>query len=101
MVVEVNETKYTVMVATYNQVLTPGEIFRPSLLQVGMDQWATNDHCAQFGDTYEIIAFSQTVQAKGFDNATTALNTAFGEINTDNVKEWATKVLTEHVTQQP
>ena len=29
--------------------------------------------------TYEILAFSEAVQAKGFDNAVAALNTAFGD----------------------
>ena len=87
-VVEIDGEKYWVVVATYNKVLTPGEISRPSLLQVGMDQTATNEFVEQFGDTYDILVLSQAVQTAGFDNAANALNTAFGEINSTNAAEW-------------
>ena len=88
MVVEVNGKKYTVEVATCNVPLEPGKISRPSLLQIGMDQEATNEYVAQFGETYDVLVLSQAVQTAGFENANDALNTAFGEVNTTNVVEW-------------
>ena len=86
--VDVNGMTYNVVVATYNAKLAPNEISRPSLLQVGMDQQATNELVAQFGDTYDILVLSQAVQTEGFSDAATALNTAFGEINAENVVKW-------------
>ena len=88
LVVEVNGVKYTVEVATYTQPLTAGEVSRPSLLQVGLDQEATNEIVAQFGDKYDILVLSQAVQTEGFADAETALNTAFGEVNATNVAKW-------------
>lgn len=93
LVVEVDGEKYTVMVATYNVALTPGEISRPSLLQVGMDQMATNEIVEQFGDTYDILVLSQAVQAAGFADAEAALNEGFGEINVANVTAWFEEML--------
>lgn len=87
-VVEINGVKYVVECATYTAALKPNEISRPSLLQVGLDQEATNAVVAGFGDTYEILVLSQAVQTAGFDNAAQALNTAFGEVNATNVAQW-------------
>ena len=87
MTVTIGGVKYYLAVATYtrnNGVVTPGEITRPSLLQVFLDPTATNELCASFGETYEILAVSQAVQAAGFADGTTALNAAFGEITTTN-----------------
>ncbi len=86
--VEINGVKYNVMAVVYKEVLKPGEISRPSLLQVGMDQMATNEYVAQFGETFDILVLSQAVQAAGFDNAATALDTGFGEVNAANVQRW-------------
>ena len=86
--VTVNGEEYYVKVALYKEVLEPEEISRPSLLQVGMDQLATNEIVAQFGETYDIVVLSQAVQAAGFDDAKTALNTAFGEVTEENVLTW-------------
>ena len=86
--VDVNGVTYNVVVATYNVKLAPNEISRPSLLQVGMDQQATNELVAQFGNTYDILVLSQAVQTEGFADATTALNTSFGEVNVANVQKW-------------
>ena len=92
-VVEIDGEKYWVVVATYNKVLTPGEISRPSLLQVGMDQTATNEFVEQFGDTYDILVLSQAVQTAGFDSAEAALTEGFGATTAANVTTWFEEML--------
>ena len=99
MVVTVNGKKYTVEVATCNVALEPGKISRPSLLQIGMDQEATNEYVAQFGETYDVLVLSQAVQTAGFENANDALNTAFGEVTAENVQNWFADIAP--VNQQP
>lgn len=79
---EIDGIRYLLKVATYQKILEPGTISRPSLLQVVMTHNATNEDMALLGDTYEILVVSQAVQAAGFDKAETALNTAFGKITT-------------------
>ena len=91
MVATIDGVKYYLAVATYTRndgVVTPGEVTRPSLLQVFLDPKATNELCASFGDTYEILVLSQAVQTAGFSDAKTALDAAFGEVNPENVAEW-------------
>ena len=82
--ITVSGTRYLVMVANYNEILTPGEVSRPSLLQVVMTHHATNEDMELLGDTYDILVFSQAVQAAGFDNAAVALDAAFGDITVAN-----------------
>ena len=78
--IEIDGNNYDVFVAVYTAALTPGEISRPSLLQVAMDPIADNDYVAQFGDTYEILTFTQAVQTANMPDAETALNAAFGPL---------------------
>lgn len=85
--ITVNDVRYLLMSATYTAVLTPGEISRPSLLQVLMTEHCTNEHMELLGDSYEILVVSQAVQAAGFDSAATALNQAFGPIS-DKSHPW-------------
>ncbi len=95
--IAVDGTRYFVMEATYLKALNPGNTAHPSLLQVVMTHNATNEDMELLGDTYEILVLSQAVQTKGFDNAATALETAFpkGEDN-KNVADWFGGVLAEH-----
>ena len=69
-------------------ILAPGETTRPSLLQVFLDSKATNETMEALdgngNGTYDILVVSQAVQAMGFDDAETALDEAFGEIDADN-----------------
>ena len=76
-------SSYDMYVATYNKPLTPGETTTPSLLQFALNRYANNAEVNSFGDTYEILAFSQAVQAQGFDNPEQALNAAFGQVITE------------------
>jgi len=84
----INGVRYLVESATYNRILEQGNTSHPSLLQVVLTHNATNEDMELLGDTYEILTLSQAVQAQGFNDAATALNTAFGEVTEANVKEW-------------
>ncbi len=64
--------RYLVYVANYTEILEPGEVSRPSLLQVYLDPATTNEDCALFGETWDILVKSQAVQAAGFENARSA-----------------------------
>jgi len=86
--VEVGDVDYVYAVFTYNAALKPDEISAPSLLQVFLDSKATNEDVAKFGDTWDIIAISQAVQTKGFADAKTALDTAFGAVDATNAAQW-------------
>lgn len=80
----IDGVRYIVYEITYTDVLRPGEISRPSLLQVFLDPKTTNEDCALFGETWEILVVSQAVQTDGFTDVNTALDTAFGDITTTN-----------------
>ena len=86
--VVIDGVQYSVSCFTYNAALKPGEVSSPSLLQVYLNYKATNEDMELLGDTYEILAFSQAVQADGFADAATALKAAFGTDHpwTDGVK---------------
>lgn len=83
--VTIGESKYFVVTATYNEVLTPGELTSPSLLQIALDPSATNEDVKAFGDTFQVLVKSQGIQAEGFEDAKTALNSGFGEVTAENV----------------
>lgn len=82
--ITIDGTRFGLWVATHNPALTPNEVSRPSLLQVFLDPTTTNEDCALFGETWDVLVFSQAVQADGFVNANTALDAAFGDISTTN-----------------
>lgn len=87
--ITVDGVRYAVLEATYNKVLEPGKISRPSLLQVVMTHNATNEDMELLGDEYTILVLSQAVQTNGFADAATALETAFPKgDNNANVAEW-------------
>ena len=87
---ELNGGKYLLAVATYSAPLESGVTTIPSLKQVYLDKVATQEECASLGDTFEIFAISQAVQVVGFDDPYTALNEAFGAINSNN-HPWSTE----------
>lgn len=73
-------------------ILPKGETTTASLCQVYLASTATNeDVTALDGNAngmYDIIVLSQAVQAEGFTNAQTALDTAFGEVTVGNATTW-------------
>ena len=89
--INIEGVNYSVSEYLYTDVLTPGEVSRPSFLQVYLDPTATNEDVELFGSTFEILAFSQAVQTDGFDSADEALDEAFGNITTTN-HPWTTGV---------
>jgi len=83
--VEINGNKYVIASATYTGsigMLVPNEIARPSLLQVYLAPEAGNDDVEALDGNnngkFDVKVISQAVQTAGFDNATEALNAAFG-----------------------
>lgn len=71
-----------------NGVLPAGDTSYPSLAQIYLGSEATNEDCEKLdgnkNGTLDIIVLSQAVQAAGFADAQTALDTAFGDITTIN-----------------
>ena len=88
--VTVSGEVYDVYVCTYNTALTPGQESEPSLKQVYLNNAADNTWYDTIGadHAFNIHAFSQAVQEQGFSDANTALNTAFGEVNAENMAAW-------------
>ena len=99
-VVNINGNRYYVKVALYNGagtrhiggILPPGDYSYNSLGQIYMESIATNEDCEAIdgnnNGAYDILVLSQAVQTKGFQDAQTALNTAFGTVNAANVQIW-------------
>lgn len=79
--VVINGTEYEVWCYTYNKALPAGEISVPSLLKVWLDSDAEQEDMelvmGEDGE-YRIIAFTQAVQAAGFDTAEEAFDAAYG-----------------------
>lgn len=86
--VTVDNVDYVCFVFTYKDALAAGTASEPSLVQVYLGSKATNEDVAAYGETWEIIALSQAVQADGFADAATGLNEAFGEANATNIATW-------------
>ncbi len=82
--VEIDGVRYAIYTITHTEALKPGDVSRPSFLQAFLDPAVTNEDCAKFGETWEILAFTQAVQTEGFDSADAALTAAFGKIGPDN-----------------
>ena len=91
---ELDGVTYILVEAVYTEKLAPGKTTIPSLKQIYLDKTATNEDCAKFGDTYDILVFSQAVQADGFDSIiegpAAALNEAFGVTSVTN-NPWVNK----------
>ena len=74
-----------------NGVLPAGDTSYPNLSQVYLKSAATNEDCEKLdgndNGTLDILVLSQAAQAQGFDDAKTALDTAFGT-SKENAAEW-------------
>lgn len=74
-----------------NGILPAGDTSYPNLSQVYLKSVATNEDMAAIdgngNGTLDILVLSQAVQAAGFADAQTALDTAFGK-STDKAAEW-------------
>lgn len=85
--ITVDGVSYTVFEYVYPESLAAGETSIPSLKQVYMNNKADNDIVAYYGETYDILVLSQAVQAAGFADPKTALDTAFGKPS-EKAAEW-------------
>ena len=86
-VTKIDGVDYFIMAFVYEEALAAGAKSAPSLMQVFLDAKATNEYCAKFGATWEILVVSQAVQTAGFADAKTALNAAFGKTS-EKAAEW-------------
>lgn len=80
--IEIDGVRYFLMVANYLEELTPGEVSRPSLLQVYLDPKTETADVKKFNGAMEIFVVSQAVQCEGFERvgAIAALDEAFGDV---------------------
>ena len=81
-------TKYVVMEFVGKTKLEPGKTTTASLNGVRFNETCTNEDMEALGGTYEVLVLSQAVQTEGFADATTALDTAFGDVTNEKVAEW-------------
>ena len=85
---KVGDKYFHISYVTYLQPLQPGETSLPSVKQLFMTREANNEFVEKLGEKYDVLILSQAVQTDGFDDAETALNAAFGEVNLENAAEW-------------
>ena len=94
--IEINGVPYKVYVVTYETALANGDITLDAIDSVYMDPSITQDDIALWNETYgedvwnKIYVVAEGVQADGFDDAVTALDTAFGVPGTYEVDFLAT-----------
>ena len=92
--VEIGGQYYIIVVYTYNAALEAGTESVPSLTGVALYANTTKEDIANFGSEYEVLVISQAVQAADMgDNASAALDKAFGDVNAENVADWFAKEL--------
>ena len=94
-VIEVDGVSYLVTEYYYknDSKLAGGATSHTSLQQVYLSANATNEDVNLVvgeDNNYNILVLSQAVQTEGFTSAKTALDTAFGVVNTANAQEWFT-----------
>ena len=81
-------------------VLPAGDTSYPNLSQVYLKSAATNEDMDAIdgngNGTLDILVLSQAVQVAGFDNAQTALDTAFGK-SSEKAAEWFNGVWAKHI----
>lgn len=88
--VKIDDSVYTILVATYDSILPATHISNPSLLQVALSKDATNADVEALdgnGDgKYNILVVSQAIQTAGFETAgaVAALTEGFGEATVEN-----------------
>ena len=87
--VKIGDTYYIIVVYTYVNAIAPGVQAPATLTGVALYKEATQETIANLGDTYEVLALSQAVQASDMGaDAGAALDTAFGDVNAANVADW-------------
>lgn len=98
--IEIEGVPYKVFVVTYETALESDDVTVDAISKVYMDPATTQDEIAEWNDLYgdnwsKVYVVAEAVQADGFDDAITALNTAFGVPGEYNV-DWT--AVAENVT---
>ena len=91
--IEIDGVKYQVYEAVYNSPLASGETSNASLTKVELSKESTNEDMEALGGTYEILVLSQAVQTEGFDDAKTALDKAFGDVDDTSAEAWFKEIV--------
>ena len=89
----INNVKYNVYVVTYGTALKTGEVTpEKAMHQVYLDSKVTNADVEKINETldknWKILVVAEGTQAAGFEDAYSALNTAFGVPGSCNV-DWS------------
>lgn len=87
LVTDANGVEYYICYAVYNETLKVGETSTASLVQLFLDKSADNAFYDAIGEQYDVLVFTEAVQAGGFPDAQTALNEAFG-VATEGYNPW-------------
>ena len=103
--VEINGKKYDIYVATNKNTLASGKSTSPSLMGFYLDARVdcdendytftdNNGKVWNLGDIskLEILVLSQACQTAGFDDAWSALDTAFGDVTAENAQQWFSSI---------
>ena len=85
---ELNGVKYVAVEFIHRNAVPAGATTGASLTEALLATSCTNEDMEALGGTYEILVLSQAVQTEGFENATEALDTAFGDVTNAKVAEW-------------
>lgn len=109
-VITVGDSKYMVVEFVYkgagetrhkDGVLPVGDKTYNSLGQIYMSSKATNEDVEKLdgnkNGTYDVLVLSQAVQTEGFENAITALDTAFGDTTVELAAEWFSGVVAKNL----
>jgi len=87
----VDEVRYAMFEFIYTDILHPGEMAHPSLLQVAFSDKMTNEQAQLLGNNYEILVFSEACQIEnlptgedGKSDAEAALDEAFYDVTSDD-----------------
>lgn len=85
-VATIDGTEYTIYVADYGKMEADQTIVKNPLDAVKMKPEATNEDVAKYGDTYEVLVFSQAIQTAGFATSDDAWKAdgSFGEAKVEN-----------------
>ena len=86
----IDGTEYSIYVLSYGKMAKDATV--DSLQSVYMSELATNEDMVKYGDTYEVLVFSQAVQTAGFDTEEDAWEETFGASDDINSQPWGDAV---------
>lgn len=93
-VADVDGVPYTFYCYTYTAALPAGQTSVPSLKQIYMNKNVTSEIAAYYGAEYNVLVFTQAVQAAGFGSAAEGLNAAFAVPTAALAAQWYVELTT-------